>query len=385
VPINDLKPYPINPRRGNVKAIQESLSINGQYRPIVVQQNTNIILAGNHTWLAAKNLGWKEIAVTFIDCDEKSAKKIVLADNRMGDLGSFNDEAIKEILDDLDSWIGTGYTIEEFDKIDGLFVEPLPAIKEEKDSEKPTVAPLSTAEKELLIRIGIYVIEPDEDELKSLCTNTTAEQLKERLGFETHSTKNIQAIEGAPVKISDTEVVPIYSVRPHPDNPREGDVGAISESLKVLGQYRPIVADKMTGNILVGNHTWQAAVYLKWAEISVSWVDVSREQALKILLADNKTADLGSYDDKDLQAILSGLKDFTGTGFDGDDVDEILRGIDAAPLPKTIKVSIGKLSFKVQRKEFQNWQSKLPMSHDQACSVIAERLGLNNYTIRKES
>jgi ParB-like chromosome segregation protein Spo0J len=133
VSIDSLKPYPLNPRRGNLKAIQESLKINGQYRPIVVQQDTSFILAGNHTWQAAKSLGWTEIAVSFVECDDKTAKKILLADNRTSDLGLFNDELILELLEELESWEGTGYNLDDFDKMDGLYEAPLPNLKEEKD------------------------------------------------------------------------------------------------------------------------------------------------------------------------------------------------------------------------------------------------------------
>ena len=63
VPLTSLKTYDKNPRKGNVKAIAESLKTNKQYRPIVVQKKSKKILAGNHTFKAAKELGWKEIAV----------------------------------------------------------------------------------------------------------------------------------------------------------------------------------------------------------------------------------------------------------------------------------------------------------------------------------
>ena len=46
VQVSELKGYDKNPRRGNVKAIAESLEINKQYRPIVVQKSTKKILAG---------------------------------------------------------------------------------------------------------------------------------------------------------------------------------------------------------------------------------------------------------------------------------------------------------------------------------------------------
>jgi ParB-like chromosome segregation protein Spo0J len=391
VPIDSLKAYPLNPRRGNLKAIQESLKINGQYRPIVVQQSTSFILAGNHTWQAAKSLGWTEIAVSFVECDEKAAKKIVLADNRTSDLGLFNDELILELLEELDSWDGTGYNLDDFDKMDGLYEAPLPNLKDEKDEDKPSVAPPASSETEHLVRIGLYVIEADEDELNSLSKGLRElskdkkgqiEHLKERLGFKEQVVKG-NLLEPHHVIMGGTEVVPITNVRPHPRNPREGDVGAISESLKTLGQYRPIIVNKNDLTILIGNHTWHAAYSLGWKEIAVTWIEVDDEQAIRILLSDNKTADLATYDDEELQILLASLTEFSGTGFDGDDVDSILRGSEGTPIPKTVKGQVGTLTFKVSRSEFQIWQDELPLNHDEACKVIAERLLLTNWKVRK--
>ena len=391
VPIDSLKPYPINPRRGNLRAIEESLRTNGQYRPIVVQETTQYILAGNHTWLAAKNLGWSEIAITVVDCDERSAKKIVLADNRTSDLGSFDDSLLLELLEQLDSWEGTGYDTDEFDKIDGLYEAPLPSPKEEKDEDKPSIAPPSSSEIEHLVRIGLYVLEVDGDELESLSKGLRElskgkkeqiELLKEKLGFKEKVAKG-NLLEPHNVRMGITEVVPINYVRPHPNNPREGDVGAISESLRTLGQYRPIVVNKNDSTILIGNHTWHAAKALGWKEIAVTWIDADEQQSIRILLSDNKTADMATYDDEELQILLASLQDFSGTGFDGDDVDAILRGSDSTPIPKTVKVQVGTLTFKVSRSDYQVWQDELPLNHDEACKVIAERLQLTEWKVRK--
>lgn len=65
IAINRVKHYPLNPRRGDVNAIADSLQHHGQYRPIVVQKSTNFVLAGNHTLKAARKLGWTRIAATF--------------------------------------------------------------------------------------------------------------------------------------------------------------------------------------------------------------------------------------------------------------------------------------------------------------------------------
>jgi site-specific DNA-methyltransferase (adenine-specific) len=131
--------------------------------------------------------------------------------------------------------------------------------------------------------------------------------------------------------------IAIDSIQPHPRNVRQGDVGAISESLKLHGQYRPIVVQKSTGHILAGNHTYKAAKALKWKQIAATYVDVTDDQAVRILLMDNRANDLASYDDPALADILKQLMEteqrLEGTGFDPDDLEQLLRDIDAEQLP----------------------------------------------------
>lgn len=109
VSIDTLMPYEKNPRNGDLEAIKESLEANTQYRPIVVNSRDNRVLAGNHTYAAAMELGWKEIAATFVDVDDDAAARIVLVDNRTNDLAWNDDALIAELLQDLPSLEGTGY------------------------------------------------------------------------------------------------------------------------------------------------------------------------------------------------------------------------------------------------------------------------------------
>lgn len=124
------------------------------------------------------------------------------------------------------------------------------------------------------------------------------------------------------------ESVAIDSLRPHPHNPRNGDTDAIQESLRVNGQYKPIVvADD--GTILAGNHTYAAAAALGWDAISVVRLPVAAdsEAATRIMLADNRTSDLGRYDDAQLAELLQLLDADTGligTGYDSDDLSDLL-------------------------------------------------------------
>jgi ParB-like chromosome segregation protein Spo0J len=122
VDINSIKAHPKNVRQGDIGAISESLKAHGQYRPIVVDRRTNQILAGNHTWRAAKSLGWSQIAVGFIESkDDDDATRILLADNRATDLASYDDTGLAELLKELitsdEGLLGTLYDAQELDTL----------------------------------------------------------------------------------------------------------------------------------------------------------------------------------------------------------------------------------------------------------------------------
>ena len=88
-PVAELRVLEGNPRRGDVKSVKRSLQRFGQRKPIVVRDDGTVI-AGNHTLLAAIELGWTEIAVVGTDDDDATAKAYALADNRTSALGSFD-------------------------------------------------------------------------------------------------------------------------------------------------------------------------------------------------------------------------------------------------------------------------------------------------------
>jgi len=134
-----------------------------------------------------------------------------------------------------------------------------------------------------------------------------------------------------------TEQVPVSQLQTHPRNVRQGNVDLIAESLKTHGQYRPIVVQKSTNYILAGNHTWKAAQSLNWADIAVTYVDVDDEEALRILLVDNRANDVASYDESGLGNILRELldteKQLEGTGFYKTDLDDLLEKLGETPKP----------------------------------------------------
>lgn len=121
-PVGELLPLEGNPRRGDVSRISKSLRRFGQRKPIVARKLDGTgargeIIAGNHTYAAAVELGWDKIAVVFVDDDRWTARAFALADNRLGDIGSYDDALLADMLSDfasdMDMLEDIGWTPEE--------------------------------------------------------------------------------------------------------------------------------------------------------------------------------------------------------------------------------------------------------------------------------
>lgn len=125
VSIDSVIPYPRNPRVGDIQAIKASLNRFGQMRPIVVQQSTGYVLAGNHVYHSARELGWPDIAVAPVDVSDEMAKAYVLADNRLSDLGRYEDGMLAELLQEQPDLDGTGYSQQDVQKLLAGLDKPL--------------------------------------------------------------------------------------------------------------------------------------------------------------------------------------------------------------------------------------------------------------------
>ena len=116
-------------------------------------------------------------------------------------------------------------------------------------------------------------------------------------------------------------------------NPRQGDIEAVAKSYKQFGQRKPIVAT--TDHVVIaGNHQLAAARQLGWDEIAVVITDDDELTAKAFALADNRTAELGSYDDDLLADLLSEVSSvpelMDSTGFTEDDLFDLI-GFDDEP------------------------------------------------------
>lgn len=112
--ITEIDPHPENANVGNIESIKESIKVNGFYAPIVVQASTGYIMAGNHRYKAAKELGLEQVPVVYLDVTDEEAKRIMVADNRTTRLGHDDSELLASLLEDLGDTdlglLGTGYS-----------------------------------------------------------------------------------------------------------------------------------------------------------------------------------------------------------------------------------------------------------------------------------
>ncbi len=141
-----------------------------------------------------------------------------------------------------------------------------------------------------------------------------------------------------PVKLWAVEIVPIDSVRPHPQNYREHDLGAIHVSIERFSMYLPIVVQRSTSFILAGTGRWIAETQAGKTEIPVRWLDVDDREARAILLADNFIPRRARDMEQELLDLMVGLQRedaelFEATGIEDDDVEALAREIEEADKP----------------------------------------------------
>jgi ParB-like chromosome segregation protein Spo0J len=159
-------------------------------------------------------------------------------------------------------------------------------------------------------------------------------------------------------------LVPLSAVGEWPDNPRQGDVGAVAASLARFGQQKPIVVQRSTGWTIAGNHTLRAiplvdeleramglAPHGAWSHVAVVFSELEDDAARAYAIADNRISELGSYDDDALARILVELASagqLAGTGYDEDDLDNLIASLNPVIPAGALPPVDGKLGSEVR-------------------------------------
>lgn len=130
----------------------------------------------------------------------------------------------------------------------------------------------------------------------------------------------------------------IDEFKKHPDNPRRGDVPKLRELIRENGWVGVVYRQASTGYVLSGWHSSRAALEEGYTKLPTITLDVDDRRALKLLVSLNRGHEVGHSDEGDLSRVLRLLAeddDLSGSGFDDDDTEAIMRasgdfGSDAA-------------------------------------------------------
>lgn len=139
----------------------------------------------------------------------------------------------------------------------------------------------------------------------------------------------------------DDLLVDFEAVQPHPQNPNNGDRDVVRVSMERNGVYRPIIAQKpkrkgQAGYILAGHTSYDVEVEMQLEAgvdrplVPVLFITCSDEEAKRIVLADNHTAELARMDDALLLDLLRDLDDLEGSSYDDDDLERLAAKLDAS-------------------------------------------------------
>lgn len=125
-PIGEMTLDPKNARKHNATnhaAILAALRRHGQRKPIVARKGTSplLVVAGNGTLAAARELGWRYIAVTVQAMDDPTAADYGIVDNRTAELAEWDEAMLTTVLRDLRDaeadMDGLGFTDKELEEL----------------------------------------------------------------------------------------------------------------------------------------------------------------------------------------------------------------------------------------------------------------------------
>lgn len=169
VPLTALRRHPRNYRAhpdAQLTHIEQSLRANGQYRNIVIADDSTI-LAGHGVAQAAERLGWETVSVIRLPLgpDDPRAIKVLVGDNEMGGRAETDDALLADLLrlvaneDDL---VGTGFTPEMMAKLvislappDVVYTDKIESPIYEPSGDQPPVQSLADTRRRDELLAGI--------------------------------------------------------------------------------------------------------------------------------------------------------------------------------------------------------------------------------------
>lgn len=134
-------------------------------------------------------------------------------------------------------------------------------------------------------------------------------------------------------------------------NPKDHDIGVMHRSMERFGYTNPMAINERTGRLVWGHGRLETLEQKKangeappkrikvdpdtgeWrAPVLRGLSFETDEEAEAYVITDNRLTELGGWDDSDLAEVLKEIEEFDdvlllATGFDGDDLEELLEGL----------------------------------------------------------
>jgi len=120
---SSLTPWNQNPRHNEaaIDEVAKSIERFGFASPIVARTADGRVIAGHTRLAAALRLGLDDVPVRFLDIDEQLASALALADNKIGEIATWDDETLGQVLAELEQdgmdLGGLGWDEDELDRI----------------------------------------------------------------------------------------------------------------------------------------------------------------------------------------------------------------------------------------------------------------------------
>ena len=179
------------------------------------------------------------------------------------------------------------------------------------------------------------------------------------------------------VETMERVVLPTDALTPYAKNPRinDGAVEAVANSIRRFGFASPIVVRGRDNEIINGHTRWKAAKSLGLEKVPCVRADhLTDAEARAFRIADNKTAELASWDENLLGGEIADLPDFdfADFGFDPPVVDGGEYGTDFQ-LADGDKSEICKITFTLHERQKETIEAALRQVGD-----CAETFGNTN-------
>lgn len=176
-PIAELQPWSANPRdnKAAIDEVAKSIRRFGWGAPIVANKRNGEIIAGHTRYAAAQKLKLEQVPVRWLDLDPADAHALALADNKVGEVATWDDATLRQVLAELkeadESLLAdTGFSDEELARLLGD-VEPTVLEPEGEPPEVDEAGPAHSVPGE------VYQLGPH----RLMCGDSTSVDAVERL------------------------------------------------------------------------------------------------------------------------------------------------------------------------------------------------------------